>query len=1167
MLKEYLEGIKDITSESNELAHRPSLYNLLISLKDNFNKEFKIEHEPNRDKQGGQPDFRVSYQGLNIGYIENKRVGTNLNQLLESDQILKYLELNPNLMLTDYLNFMWVGKDENNKPSIKREISIASPDELSKPLKPKPQTERDLIELFRGFFNHEAAHITNAKDFANALSAPTRYLKDALIAYQKDDKDDQVSSIFKNFKEYLYEELSFEDFSDAFAQTLTYSLFLAKLNHPFEKINLDNVRSSIPKNFAVIREMADFLKKLDAIKEIQWLLNEILSLINHVDMGSIIKDLNDDKDPYLHFYETFLSAYDPKLREKKGVYYTPDSVVKFIINALDSLLKTHFKDAPLGLKSALDNENIKLLDFATGTGTFLLEAFRKALETRKTSDGGTSTKEDKYQNLLKQFYGFEYLIAPYAIAHLNLSQAFKEEFKKPLKENDALKIILTNTLIQPSEIIAYRGLSPIFEKELSNAQEIKKNENILIITGNPPYSGASSNEGLFEWEVKATYGIEPEFQTIEIEKNVKLTDKIQTLLKNIQTQKESGSKNDLKKLKSLHSKYKLQKEKNPKWLLDDYVKFMRFAQNKIELLGHGLFGFISNNAFLDNPTFRGLRRSLLECYDELYILNLHGNTRKKEETPQGAKDENVFNIMQGVSINLFVKKAQATKPKIFYYDVYGERVEKYAFLAQNDLNRIEWLELAPREPFYLLIPQKTPLLEEYEQGFSVQEMFQISSVGIATGKDKIFIANNTESLKEQVLKYCNEFNEQCVKDIHYRPFDVRKVYYDTKKLERARENTFKHMLPHPPPTNPKTPNQTRKNVALITSRRFCQSQKSGVGFVSNKISDLRTWTCPGMEGNDYVNPLYHNPNYTENFTPEFRSFIDKHYSHPFEPLEVLGYIYALLYSPHYRKRYEDFLKIDYPKILFTNNKDLFRALSLLGIELIGLHVLNKESLNHSFEKLKDATIGESYYKEAHDRNPIIKKPSHNKPEQRLYINHSAYFKGVSEEIYNYMIGGYGVLDKYLKSHKNEPCDFDHVSNIIKVIARTIEIQKTLGFLTSDLPHLKGNDSKALIQEILQKPPPPPHLMPISPLSYRAKPKPSEILTLMPHSSAKKQATTISTAEAEVQPSLYSVLPNLALVCDRGSKVSPISNVFVTGMLCDLHLNGSGSYAFLLYRLK
>ncbi|GAA9861670.1 hypothetical protein VN0635_00750 [Helicobacter pylori] len=226
-----------------------------------------------------------------------------------------------------------------------------------------------------------------------------------------------------------------------------------------------------------------------------------------------------------------------------------------------------------------------------------------------------------------------------------------------------------------------------------------------------------------------------------------------------------------------------------------------------------------------------------------------------------------------------------------------------------------------------------------------------------------------------------------------------------------------------------------------------------------------------MEGGDYVNPLYHNPNYTENFTPEFRSFIDKRYNHSFEPLEILGYIYALLYSPNYRKRYEDFLKIDYPKILFTNNKDLFRVLSLLGIELIGLHVLNQESLNYSFEKLKDKTIGESCYKEAHDRNPIIKKPSHN--EQRLYINHSAYFRGVSKEIYDYRIGGYGVLDKYLKSHKNESCDFDHVTHIIKVIACTIEIQKTLGFLTSDLPHLKGNDSKALVQEILHNPPPPP----------------------------------------------------------------------------------------------
>ncbi|WP_231210826.1 type ISP restriction/modification enzyme [Helicobacter pylori] len=1115
MLKEYLESIKDLTTEKNELTHRPSLHNLLSRLKDNFNKEFKIEHEPKRE-QGSQPDFCVSFQGLNIGYIENKRVGSDLRQLSKNDQILKYLELNPNLMLTDYLNFMWVGKDENNAPLIKKEISIASLDELSKPLKPKPQTERDLIELFKSFFNHEAAPITNAKDFATHLSPRTRYLKDALIKYQEKT---QVSSIFNNFKEYLYEELSFEDFSDALAQTL-------------------------------------------------------------------------------------LSAYDPKLRESKGVYYTPDSVVKFIINALDSLLKTHFKDAPLGLKSALDNENIKLLDFATGTGTFLLEAFRKALEMRKTSDGGISTKEDKYQNLLKQFYGFEYLIAPYAIAHLNLSQAFKEEFKKPLKENDALKIILTNTLIQPSEITADRGLQPIFETELKSAQEIKKDENILIITGNPPYSGASSNEGLFEWEVKATYGIEPEFQTIEIEKKIKITDKIKTLLKNIQTQKQGDksvkntNKDALKKLKQIHSKYKLQNEKNPKWILDDYVKFMRFAQNKIEALGHGLFGFISNNAFLDNPTFRGLRRSLLECYDELYILNLHGNARKKEKTPQGADDENVFNIKQGVSINLFVKKAQTTKQKIHYYDVYGERDEKYAFLAQNDLNSIEWLELTPREPFYLLLPLETCLLDEYEQGFSVQDMFQISSVGIVTGRDHVVFHKDKESLLKLLKDFStlepNELRrkynisddsrdwrlEYAIRDVRanadnlekyivlcqYRPFDYRWTYYTGKSksfIAYPRGDVFKHMLPPPPPTNPKTPNQTRKNVALNTPRQLKNNDKSWTQcFISSCINDQGLSSGGNGAGVNYPLYQFRDPNYTENFTPEFRGFIDKHYNHSFEPLEILGYIYALLYSPNYRKRYEEFLKADYPKILFTENKDLFRALSLLGIELIGLHVLNQESLNYSFEKLKDATIGESGYIEAHERNPIIsKKPSYNEPEQRLYINHSAYFSGVSQEIYDYRIGGYGVLDKYLKSHKNESCDFDRVTNIIKVIARTIEIQKTLGFLTSDLPHLKGKDSKALMQEILQNPPPPPHLIPISPLSYRAKPKPSEILTLMAHSSAKKQVITTSTAEAGEQLSLYSALPNLALICDRGSKVSLISNLFVTNMLCHLHVMDRGVMRF------
>ncbi len=305
--------------------------------------------------------------------------------------------------------------------------------------------------------------------------------------------------------------------------------------------------------------------------------------------------------------------------------------------------------------------------------------------------------------------------------------------------------------------------------------------------------------------------------------------------------------------------------------------------------------------------------------------------------------------------------------------------------------------------------------------------------------------------------------------------------------------------------------------------------------------------------------IEHEPKREQGSQPDFRvSFQGLNIGY-IENKRVGTNLNQLLESDQIRK----YLELN-PNLMLTDYLNFVWALSLLGIELIGLHVLNQESLDYSFEKLKDATIGESYYIEVHEHNPIIKKPSHN--EQRLYINHSAYFRGVSQEIYDYRIGGYCVLDKYLKSHKNEPCDFDHVTRIIKVIARTIEIQKTLGFLTSDLSHLKGNDSKALMQEILQNPPPPPHLIPISPLSYRAKPKPSETLTLMAHSSAKKQAITTSTAEVGEQLSPYSALPNLALICDRGSKVSPISNLFVTNMLCDLHVSGSGSHAFLLYRL-
>ncbi|MCG4123854.1 N-6 DNA methylase, partial [Campylobacter jejuni] len=461
-------------------------------------------------------------------------------------------------------------------------------------------------------------------------------------------KNETLLSLFNTFKETLYKELSYEEFCDSFAQTLTYSLFLAKLNNDTAKeIDLNNAKKFIPKSFPLIRSMSGFLDdSFENLENIKWLLEEIISIINHIDITSIIKELNKTgekdlfnrltilsthKDPYLHFYETFLASYDPKLREVRGVYYTPAPVVIFIINAIDEALKQDFNHKK-GLSEALD-KNITLLDFATGTGTFLLEAFRKALEPINKNSVNYNPKA-----LIDKFCGFEFLIAPYTIAHLKLSQSFKEEFNSPLNDNESLKIALTNTLYSKSITQEENSQNTLFTladltNEFKKAQKIKE-EQILIITGNPPYSGASSNKGLYEDEIKISYGLEPSKANLSKEQKEYI---------NLYFQEKT--KQNTKTFKAIYEKHKLENEKNPKVMLDDYVKFIRFAQSKIDSQESGIFAFISNNSFLDNPTFRGMRYSLMQSFDKIYILNLHGDTRKKEKAPDGSKDDNVFDIM------------------------------------------------------------------------------------------------------------------------------------------------------------------------------------------------------------------------------------------------------------------------------------------------------------------------------------------------------------------------------------------------------------------------------------------------------------------------------------------------------------------------------------------
>lgn len=1121
IINNYLNSIKDMSEKDKEHTHRSALQILLNEIKDaTGNGRVKIVHEPNNDKEGrGAPDFRFEINSLILGYIENKRVNANLDEIIKSEQIKKYLELSDNIIITDYLRFIRIDKNGN----ITSEVRLCELSELknynkafmqSKQLNLKEKANK-LFEIFKLFLSHKPKQINSAKEFANALAERTKLLKNSLLEMEGNER---VKALYDIFKNTIYSKIDYADFCDNFAQTLTYSLFLAKLNANGEKIDLYNLTKFIPKSFPLIRAMSKFLQDLKEVddknlKTIDWLLIEIVNINNNIDEKLIIEELNKfsldknlklimNKDPYMHFYETFLSYYNPELREKRGVYYTPQSVVDFIINSIDLILKKDFNKVK-GFGDALNQkDSITLLDFATGTGTFLLDSFRKAL-----SYYDKNSAKYKPEELINKFYGFEFMIAPYTIAHLKLSQTLKEEFNYTLDDNERLNIFLTNTLetINIKEEKEKFSILVDLIKETELAQETK-DKNILIITGNPPYSGASANKGIFEEEIRSEYKDSLEKEPLAIIRNGKI-----------------------------------EKEKNPKWLLDDYVKFIRFAEMKLNKQKEGgIFGFISNNSFLDNPTFRGMRYSLLKSFDKIYILDLHGNVRKKEISPDGSKDENVFDIMQGVSINIFVRYSNSSLrersrsnpnkidchaskearndniysnsdnsnlAKVYHYDLFGKREDKYKFLFDNNLDNIEWKELKFEAPFFLFIPQNKIIKSEYDRGISVKDMFRISSTGICSQRDSVVIHKTKESVKEIIKDFCNLSKEENIRkykiekdgrdwqiqlaidsikkselnkngviiQINYRPFDFYWTYYNGEAkgfMAYPRTEVMQHFLRSIARAKPEAIQnidchadksaRNDNNIGLIVTR---QTQAIGDNefntvFISDKIVDINFYRrggeliCPLYiydtenvrkilrEENEEVGGMFEDIKHfenkvrIENFTPKFRKFINEKYGE-IKPEEILGYIYAILFHKEYRKKYFDFLKIDFPKIPFVESKDYFLKFAKLGEELYNLHLGNLKIQKE---------VGEPMFKDNKNKNEKIVKAIYNENEKDLFVNESLYFKNVDKEVWEYKIGGYQVLDKYLKSHKNENIDYEHFENVIKILARSIEIEAEISKL-------------------------------------------------------------------------------------------------------------------------
>ena len=1076
ILHDYLTAICGIKESDKEHTHRSALENLFKAILENLTQSHKdfskiaIIHEPNNDKseaKAGAPDFLIQQNGLTLGYIENKRVNADLAELIDKSnanpkaQIAKYLTLSDNLILTDYLRFLRIAKDDKGKIAITQEITICAINEIQAILKNKSalkSKQSEILDFFALFFSATPKSINTALEFAESLAQRTKIVKNYL---QDLEAIPQINTLYNTFKKALYKDLDFATFYDSFAQTLTYTLFLAKLNDTQgDKITLYNAESFIPQSFPLIRAMSGFLRKLDTILSLKWLISEILAIINHIDIVSITKELNKlshkdlfgnylHKDPYLHFYETFLSQYDPKLREKLGVYYTPLPVVDFIIKAIDSTLKNDFNQ-PKGLGSALENDTITLLDFATGTGTFLLEALRKALESTPKN-----SLHYKPKNLLNRFSGFEFLIAPYTIAHLKISQTLKEENGLELNENERFNIYLTNTLqsIDISNADEQQTLSDEFELALESkkAQEVKNN-NIMIITGNPPYNALSTNK--YDIEAYKFCGLD---------------------------ERKSPIPNNDRKHR----------------LNDDYIKFIRFAQNKIDEQESGIIAIITNNSFLDGVTMNGMRWNLLNSFDKIYILNLHGDSNKKEVNPNGGLEQNVFDIMQGVCISIFIKLDSKNKPKaktknevsikwatytnnpqckVFYYDIYGSRKEKYDFLSKYNLDSIEWQNLNPQQRHYIFMPQDEKALKSYKQVWSVKDIFIMQGLGICTYRNPFCYADSKEVLMQRITTFADETkgieelrkefnlpkdsrdwtiknaraeildtknNENLYKKVHFTPFDFKYTYFTgkSKKFLGCPGAIQEQML--------------RENLGLICDRG-CKLQTIDNIFIADMLIDLHL-----VGSGSYLFPLYlyetesskkalkkigglfetiesnpfKNVEKIENFTPQFRAFVDKKYGQIYAPETILGYIYAVLYHKDYREKYVDFLKIDFPKVPFVESKKDFLALSALGCALVDLHLMRVD--------LSGESMGEPLFSDLGDKNEKIEKIAYNAESKRLFVNASLYFDNVSAEVWEYKIGGYAVLDKYLKSHKGESIDYTHFERIIKTLHKSLEIESKI----------------------------------------------------------------------------------------------------------------------------
>ena len=1024
-LNQYIFNLNTLyqTGKAREHSYRSDLQVLLTHLL----PDILVTNEPARSECGA-PDYMLSRKDIPVGYIEAKDIGVDLKSKTLKEQFDRYKAGLSNLIFTDYMDFHFY-KEGNFVAS----VAIAS---LQNGV---IVSHEDQFSTFIGLIQNFAVVVTQsiksptklAEMMAGKAKLMANVIEQSLAADDINLNRSAIKQQMLSFQQMLIHDITNQAFADIYAQTIAYGMFAARYHDPsLPTFSREEAATLIPKSNPFLRKLFQDIAGYDLDHRLVWIVDELVSIFLASDVADIMKNFGKStkqEDPVVHFYETFLAAYNPALRKARGVWYTPQPVVNFIVRAVDDILKTEF-NLPQGLADTSKTKikrktvtqtgtganskikevyteqevhKVQILDPATGTGTFLAEVVKHIYQKFEGQQG--IWRKYVTNDLIPRLNGFELLMASYAMAHLKMDMLLTETGYKPT-DDQRFRIFLTNSLEE-----AHPDTQTLFSSWLSDeadqANAIKRDAPVMVVMGNPPYSGESANKG--EW--------------------------IMNLMEDYK--KEPGGKEKLK-------------ERNPKWINDDYVKFMRFGQHFIDKNGSGILAFINPHGFLDNPTFRGMRWNLLKTYDKIYTIDLHGNSKKKETAPDGSLDQNVFDIMQGVSINLFVKTGKEKKEElgqVYHFDLYGKRDYKYNFLIDNSVKTIEYKIIPNKTPMYFMVQKDFDLESEYNLGFSIISLFTLNNVGIVTAKDKILINDQKDDLIKTVTDFYKiDVDNKFIQKITYRPFDEKFVYYDTNLVERTREAVMQHFT-------------KGLNLGLIIGR---QGQVVGnmtwnLSFITNSITDFNLYYRGG--GTTFPLYLYPNtngqqgafesaervPNLNMEIVNKMATNIGLFFApeeskgttvetNQLTPLNILDYIYAVLHSPNYREKYKEFLKIDFPRVPYPKDQKTFFDLVELGSQLREIHLLESPIVDKYITQYPE------------DGDNIVTKPLYK--EGKVFINDTQYFANVPEVAWNFYIGGYQPAQKWLKDRKGRELSYEdilHYQRIIVALKETDGIMKEI----------------------------------------------------------------------------------------------------------------------------